>query len=57
LRKQRPEPSESVVDATQEPPERQLRRQAVMPTKNCSVVISGGRGRRLLHSREKNDDC
>jgi hypothetical protein len=23
-------------------PERQLRRQAVMPTKNCSAVISGG---------------
>uniref|UniRef100_A0A0E0D9A8 Uncharacterized protein n=1 Tax=Oryza meridionalis TaxID=40149 RepID=A0A0E0D9A8_9ORYZ len=42
LRKQRPEPSESAVEATHELPERQLRRQAVMPTKNCSVVISGG---------------
>ncbi|TVU44025.1 hypothetical protein EJB05_03449, partial [Eragrostis curvula] len=42
LRKQRPEPSESAVDATQDAPERQLRRHAVIPTKNCSVVISGG---------------
>uniref|UniRef100_A0A0D3GQ23 Uncharacterized protein n=1 Tax=Oryza barthii TaxID=65489 RepID=A0A0D3GQ23_9ORYZ len=43
LRKQRPEPPQSAVEATHELPERQLRRQAVMPTKNCFVVISSSR--------------